>query len=163
MNRGLGVVVVLAAASLAACEVPKPLSPAEPIGEFPTWGADFSTPREQPTSLLGTPGAPAESTSTGGAQMPGAIKSFSGGDATQGKGIYLALCARCHGAGGEGGALPGNVVVPAFNDAKFQDSLTDAQMARGIALGKGQMPGFMQDLDRDKLANVIAYIRTLKK
>ena len=35
-------------------------------------------------------------------------------------------------------------------------------MARGIALGKGAMPSFMQDLDRDKLAAVIAHIRTLK-
>jgi mono/diheme cytochrome c family protein len=35
-------------------------------------------------------------------------------------------------------------------------------MARSIALGKGAMPSFMHDLDRDKLAAVIAYIRTLR-
>ena len=95
--------------------------------------------------------------------MPGALKSFSGGDAVLGKGIYTQLCARCHGDAGDGGALPGGVVVPAFSDAKLQDARTDAQLARAIALGKGQMPSFMNELDRDKLAAVIAYVRTLKK
>ena len=63
---------------------------------------------------------------------------------------------------GEGGALPGGIVVPAFNDAKWQDNMTNKQMARSIALGKGAMPSFMNDLDRDKLAAVIAFVRTLK-
>ena len=163
---------------LGACEVSTPLAPAEPIGEFPTWGEDFNTPREQPASLLGTgldgpPAGPAGTGGTGGgtggdasstgAAMPGAIKNFSGGDVVLGRAIYTTLCARCHGAAGEGGGLPGGIAVPAFSDARFQDSLTDAQMARGIALGKGAMPAFMNDLDRDKLAAVIAYSRTLKK
>lgn len=160
-------VVVTPLLFFAACEVSTPLAPAEPIGEFPVWGEDFNTPKEQPASNLAMPGAnPHETgstTSSTGAQMPGTLKSFSGGDVTLGKGIYTTLCARCHGAGGEGGALPGGVAVPAFSDAKFQDSLTDSQMARAIALGKGGMPSFMNDLDRDKLAAVIAYIRTLKK
>lgn len=166
--RTVAVVVAVVGVGLASagCNVPTPLAPAEPIGEFPTWGADFATPKEQPASMLANPGAsPHEggNTSSAGASMPGAIKSFSGGDVVAGKGIYTTLCARCHGATGEGGALPGGVAVTAFNDAKFQDSLTDAQMARSIALGKGGMPSFMKDLDRDKLAAVIAYIRTLKK
>jgi mono/diheme cytochrome c family protein len=95
--------------------------------------------------------------------MPGAVKSFSGGDANVGKGVYQALCARCHGAAGEGGALPGNVAVPAFSDAALQDRLTDAQMARAIALGKGAMPSFRSELNRDQMAGVIAFIRTLKR
>ena len=145
---------------LGACEVATPLAPAEPIGAFPTWGEDFNTPKEQPASALGINTA-ADPSSTGAA-MPGALKSFDEGDATLGKGIYTALCVRCHGAGGEGGALPGGIVVPAFNDAKWQDNMTNKQMARSIALGKGAMPSFMNDLDRDKLAAVIAFVRTLK-
>ena len=90
--------------------------------------------------------------------MPGAIKSFSGGDPVLGKGIYTALCARCHGDTGDGGALPGGVVVPPLKGS----TLEDGPMARTIALGKGAMPSFMNDLDRDKLAAVIAHIRTLK-
>ena len=153
----------------AACEVATPLAPAEPIGTFPTWGEDFNTPKEQPASALGMPavdGAPTPSeggtASSTGAAMPGELKSFDGGDVNLGKGIYTTLCARCHGAGGEGGALPGAIAVPAFNDAKWQANMTDKQMARSIALGKGAMPSFMNDLDRDKLAAVIAYVRTLK-
>ena len=171
--RRFAVVVVapLFAVSLVSsgCEVPTPLAPAEPIGEFPVWGADFNTPKEQPSSNLGMPGMMgaagdgAANTSSTGAAMPGALKSFAGGDPVVGKGIYVTLCARCHGDSGEGGALPGGIAVPAFQDPKVQGALSDGQMARAIALGKGSMPGFMQDLDRDKLAAVIAYIRTLQK
>jgi mono/diheme cytochrome c family protein len=160
----------LAGAVAAGCEVPTPLAPAEPIGAFPSWGADFATPSQQPQSALagtamtagGASSAPSSPSSTGQA-MPGAIKSFSGGDAGVGKGVYQALCARCHGAAGEGGALPGNVAVPALADAALQTRLDDAQMARAIALGKGAMPSFRAELNRDQLAGVIAYIRTLRR
>lgn len=168
MRRLLAVPAVLVAALVApfgvACDVPTPLAPAEPIGTFPTWGADFATPTQQPRSLLGAGlgGAPDEAPSpVAGQAMPGAIKDFSGGDAVLGKAIYAQLCARCHGDTGAGGALPGGVAVPALNDPALQARLTDAQMARGIALGKGAMPSYMNDLDRDKLAAVIAYIRSL--
>jgi len=155
--------ICFVALTLAGCEVETPLAPAEPIGTFPNWGADFATPAEQPRSLLGTGmgGAPSDAAPTG--QMPGAIKDFSGGDPVLGKGIYTALCVRCHGADGEGGAMPGAGAVPALKDPALQARLTDAQMARAIALGKGAMPSFMNDLDRDKLAAVIAHIRTLKR
>jgi mono/diheme cytochrome c family protein len=169
--------LVLVAVVLGACEVATPLAPAEPIGTFPTWGEDFNTPKEQPASALGMPATDGPSpehvvpsdgradpggASSTGAAMPGELKSFDGGDVNLGKGIYTTLCARCHGAGGEGGALPGGIAVPTFSDSKWQANMTDKQMARSIALGKGAMPSFMNDLDRDKLAAVIAYVRTLK-
>lgn len=170
------VVVTLAAAlavplaGLTGCEVATPLAPAEPIGEFPVWGEDFNTPKEQPASNLGMPGLPGQdgggdpsTTSSTGAAMPGALKSFEGGDVTLGKGVYVSLCARCHGAAGEGGALPGGVVVTALADAAVQARLDDKAMARSIALGKGAMPSFRAELNRDQLAGVIAYVRTLKK
>lgn len=165
MRRLSIAILSCASALLGGCEVPTPLAPAEPIGTFPNWGADFATPAEQPRSLMGTGlgGAPGEAptgtdTSSTGQAMPGAIKSFSGGDAVLGKGIWVALCARCHGDTGDGGALPGGIVVPPLKGTKLEDG----PMARSIALGKGAMPGFMNDLDRDKLAAVIAHIRTLK-
>jgi mono/diheme cytochrome c family protein len=169
-------VVALGGALVGGCDVPTPLAPAPPIGEFPQWGADFATPRQQPQSALGgamaggpmagdadASGDAGGATSSTGQAMPGAIKSFSGGDATLGKGVYLALCARCHGSAGEGGALPGNIAVPAFSDAAWQDKTTDAQMARSIALGKGAMPSFRAELGHEQLSGVIAFIRTLKK
>ncbi len=158
MVRALPLVLVF----LAGCEVATPLAPAEPIGTFPTWGEDFNTPKEQPASALGMPPPTGDTASSTGAAMPGVIKSFDDGDPVLGKGIYTTLCARCHGGEGEGGALPGGIVVPAFNDPKWQANMTSKQMARSIALGKGAMPSFMNDLDRDKLAAVIAHIRSLK-
>ena len=44
-----------------------------------------------------------------------------------------------------------------------QTRLSDRDMARTIALGKGAMPSFMRDLDKPKLSGVIAHIRSLKK
>ncbi len=167
MQSALAVVVAaFIVLTATACDVPTPLAPAEPIGTVPTWGADFATPTQQPRSMLGAGlgGAPDEAPvmPAPGSAMPGAIMNFSGGDAAVGKGVFQALCVRCHGDGGEGGALPGNIAVPPLNDATLQARLTDAQMARAISLGKGAMPPFMQELDRDSLAGVIAYIRTLK-
>jgi mono/diheme cytochrome c family protein len=165
---GLAAVVAVAVA-LSGCEVPTPLAQAEPIGTVPQWGADFTAPAEQPRSALAgalsgaPPGAEPTAVSSTGQSMPGAVKSFSDGDVAVGKGVYQALCARCHGAAGEGGALPGNVVVPSFADGSLQAKLTDAQLARSIALGKGAMPPFRDELNRDQLAGVIAYLRTLKR
>lgn len=143
-----------ALAVLAACEIPTPMAPAEPIGVVPTWGEGFATPTQAPNSMLGTnPGQP---------QSPGSTGEWAGGDATLGKGVYTALCARCHGALGEGGMAPGVGAVPALADAGLQARLSDKEMARVVALGKGAMPSFMAELDKPKLAGVIAYIRTLK-
>jgi mono/diheme cytochrome c family protein len=80
-----------------------------------------------------------------------------------GKVVWTAMCARCHGDTGEGGMQPGGVKVPALSDPAVQAALTDKQMARSIALGKGAMPSFMRELDKPKLSGVIAHIRSLKK
>jgi mono/diheme cytochrome c family protein len=147
--------------ALVACEMPTPLAPAEPIGTAPTWGEGFAQPA-QPAgdSAMGMGQAPVD---TAGKVSPGNTGEWSGGDVTLGKGIYTAMCARCHGASGEGGAVPGVGLATAFADPKWQAEKTDKQMARVIALGQGGMPSFMRELDKDKLAGVIAYIRTLKK
>ena len=144
---------------VAACEVPTPLAPAEPIGTAPSWGTGFATPSQAPSSMLGQAGQIAPSPGA----MPGAVVDFTGGDPIVGKGVWVALCARCHGNDGEGGALPDGAAVPALSDAGWQGRMEDRQIARSIVLGKGAMPGFMQELDRQKLAGVIAHIRSLKK
>lgn len=155
---------LLACIALVAsgCDVPMPLAPAEPVGEPPTWGDSFALPAEQPPSLLGAglgnSGLPA------GTVSPGDTGDWSGGDAVLGKALWTALCALCHGQSGEGGQLPGGgAQVPALSDAAVQGALSDKQMARSIALGKGAMPSFMRELDKPKLSGVIAHIRSLKK
>ena len=163
LSSSLAIVVALALSS--GCDVPTPLAPAEPIGEVPTWGDSFAVPTEQPASMLGA-GLPAPLGNTGlpaGTASPGDTGEWSGGDAVLGKGIWTAMCAQCHGANGEGGQVPGGAKVPALADAAVQSALSDKQMARSIALGKGGMPSFMKDLDKPKLSGVIAHIRSLKK
>ena len=158
----LAVALVVAALSFAGCNVPTPLAQAEPIGEVPKWGDGFATPTEAPASMLGNgmgnTGLPA------GTKSPGDTGSWSGGDAALGKGIFTAMCARCHGDNGEGGAIPGGARATALSDAKWQASVEDRQIARAVMLGKGAMPSFMKEgLDKPKLMGIVAYIRTLKK
>lgn len=159
--------------ALAACDVPTPLAPAAPIGEMPNWGADFAMPAEHAGgSMLAPQGAQGAQGPQGnigntdvpaGTAKPGDTGDWGGGDATLGKGVWVAMCAQCHGMSGEGGVIPGGAKVPPLADAAIQGALTDKQMARSIALGKGAMPSFMRDLDKEKLSGVIAHIRTLKK
>ncbi len=148
--------------ALAACELPTPMAPADPIGEVPKWGEGFGVPTEAPASALGGGGGAAGG-SGDAPKSPGETGDGDGGDATLGKGVWVAMCARCHGESGEGGAMPTGKQVLALNDAAWQAKTSDRQMARVIALGKEPMPSFMKELDRAKLSGVVAYIRTLKK
>lgn len=156
-TRCLSIALLMLAAT--GCELPTPMAPAEPIGEYPKWGEGFAVPKEAPASALGGGGG------TGGEapKSPGETGDWTGGDATLGKGVWVAMCARCHGDSGEGGAMPDGKPVAALNDAAWQEKTSDRQMARAIALGKEPMPSFMAELDRAKLSGVVAYIRTLKK
>ena len=158
--------VVFTLLLLAGCNVPTPLAPAEPIGEMPKWGDGFALPKELPGDSklgphMGNTDLPA------GTKSPGAVGAdvFSGGDPALGKAVYTALCTRCHGDNGEGGALPGGAgMATAFADPKWQVGIEDRQIARTVMLGKGAMPSFMKEgLDKPKLAGVVAYIRTLNR
>ena len=166
LMRALPIFALVSALGLTVgCDMPTPMAPAEPIGVQPTWGEGFAqTPG---TELGGGVGATGGGTGMGGAPVDTAGKVSPGNTGewtvTLGKGIYTAMCARCHGAAGEGGAVPGVGLATAFADPKFQAEKTDKQMARVIALGQGGMPSFMKELDKEKLAGVIAYIRTFKK
>ena len=169
------IVVVVIAVTVGGCDVPTPLAPAEPIGEVPTWGDSFAVPTAQPPSLLGGPATDADAPKTDGAPLgntglpagttsPGDTGDWSGGDLALGKAVWTAMCVQCHGQNGEGGQVPGGgAKIPALADAAVQSALSDKQMARSIALGKGAMPSFMRDLDKAKLSGVIAHIRSLKK
>ena len=147
------IVFVLA---LVGCKLPTPHAAAEPIGELPRWGEGFTVPTAAPASALG-------GTSSAAPVKPGETGDWGGGDATLGKGVWVAMCARCHGAAGEGGTMPDGKAVASVADAAWQAKTSDRDMARTIAVGKEPMPSFMKELDRAKLSGVIAYIRTLKK
>ena len=84
------------------------------------------------------------------------------GDVVYGKQIFLANCARCHGAEARGGNMPMIGVVANLTDKGWQEKITDAQIASTIAHGKGKMPGFMGQLDKRALDSVVVYLRSLK-
>lgn len=149
--------------ALAGCDVQSPLAPAEPIGEVPRWGESFNDAAQAKGSLV--PGNTAPANNAGlppGTVKPGETGDWSGGDPVLGAQLFGSLCVRCHGATGEGGALAGVGTVPALNDAGWQRKMQDKDIGRAIALGKGAMPSFMRDLDREKLKGLIAHIRTLR-
>ena len=152
---------VLAVLAFAGCNVPTPLAPAEPIGDVPKWGDGFATPQQQGPSMLGKGPMMGGDAPMGGMKSPGATGDWSGGDANLGKDLYANLCAKCHGAAGEGNPAMG---APSFADPKWQAGIEDRMIARSVMLGKGNMPSFMSaGLDKPKLMGIVAFVRSLKK
>lgn len=85
------------------------------------------------------------------------------GDAAAGKTLFAGKCASCHGAAGEGKdaiAKMFKVTMKHLGDKDVQ-AKDDATLKKEIVQGNGKMkPVALNDTEA---ANVIAYIRTLKK
>jgi len=85
------------------------------------------------------------------------------GDAAAGKTAYASKCASCHGAAGEGKEAIGKmfkVTLKHLGDKEVQ-AKDDATLKKDITTGNGKMkPVALSDTE---VANVIAYVRTLKK
>lgn len=88
---------------------------------------------------------------------------LSGGDVEKGKALYAAKCKMCHGAEGEGnpGIAKMMKVEMKHLGSKEVQALKDAEMKKDIADGNGKMKPVK--LTDEETANVIAYIRTMKK
>ena len=85
---------------------------------------------------------------------------------------YAMMCATCHGAGGagDGVAAAGLPVKPAdFTDPAFWSSRDDATVTKaikegGMAIGKSAMMApFGSSLSDEKIADIVKYLKTLKK
>jgi mono/diheme cytochrome c family protein len=78
--------------------------------------------------------------------------------------LFLATCARCHGAEGTGG-LPlweGGPSPRNFRDHAFHAERTDAQLRETIKTGKGTgMPAFGAALTDAQITSLVAYVRSL--
>jgi len=76
-------------------------------------------------------------------------------EASSGRAIYLAYCARCHGRGGEGG------IGPQLSEGRVLERFPDeADQLAFVRRGRGAMPAFGRQLSPRQLAKVVRYTRT---
>ena len=94
----------------------------------------------------------------------GVTFAFSTFSAAQSAGdIYKTKCAICHGASGAGDTAMGkNLKVRDLSSADVQKQ-SDAELAAVIKNGKGKMPKYEGKLTDQQIAELVKYIRTLKK
>jgi cytochrome c6 len=79
--------------------------------------------------------------------------------AEDGKTIYDAKCALCHGKDGVAKSVAKG--SKNFNDPEFQGAWTDESIVKIAAEGKGKMPGYRSRLSPEQLRAVAAHIKTL--
>ncbi len=92
-------------------------------------------------------------------------------DVAAGKVKFQQMCATCHGAGGKGDGAAAAALNPKprnFTDVAYMSKRTDAQLAAIIKNGGAAnglsplMAPFGSSLSDADIANIVAYIRTLK-
>lgn len=89
---------------------------------------------------------------------------FAAGNADAGKETFGKKCAICHGRTGAGDGPAAKAFKGAIPDLGSKDvqALSDADIAKVINEGKGKMQP-VKDLSKSDVANLTAFIRTLKK
>ena len=83
--------------------------------------------------------------------------------AAEGKEVYTAKCAPCHGSNGEGKAAIAkmyNVTMPPLASKEVQ-AKTDDQLKQVIVKGQGKMKP-VSGVTEKQAADVVAFVRTLK-
>ncbi len=89
--------------------------------------------------------------------MPRSARADAGVD---GAAIYKSKCAMCHGPDGKGQTTMGkNLKLKDLGSAEVQ-KMTDAELNKLIADGKGKMPAYKGKLDQASIDALIAHIRT---
>ena len=92
-----------------------------------------------------------------------ALAGLSWAGAPEGKEVYTAKCAPCHGANGEGKAAIAkmyNVTMPPLASKEVQ-AKTDDQLKAVILKGQGKMKP-VSGITEKQAADVVAFVRTLK-
>jgi cytochrome c6 len=80
-----------------------------------------------------------------------------------GETIFKAKCAMCHGADGVGDTTMGKKMkVRDLSSAEVQKQ-TDAELTDIIAKGKSPMSAYEKQLDKEKIKQVVSYLRELGK
>ncbi|MBZ5611339.1 MAG: cytochrome c [Acidobacteriia bacterium] len=84
--------------------------------------------------------------------------------APEGKAVFAAKCQACHGANGEGKASIAkmfNVTMHPLGSKEIQ-SMSDADIKKVVTEGHGKMKP-VTGLDDKQVADVVAFVRTLKE
>jgi mono/diheme cytochrome c family protein len=82
----------------------------------------------------------------------------------RGQEIYDSLCVYCHGLYGRGdGIMAKQLPMPPrdLSSTVYQNQVSDIDLLRLIADGKGAMPGVRDLMDAEQLRAVVAYVRVL--
>jgi cytochrome c6 len=83
--------------------------------------------------------------------------------AGDGEATYKTKCAMCHGPDGSGDTTMGKKMkIKDLRSTEVQKQ-TDAQLAEIIAKGKSPMMAYEKQLDKDKIDQVVAFLRELGK
>src|SRR5271155_2211341 len=82
------------------------------------------------------------------------------GDPDDGKDVYKKKCQSCHGANGDKTTYK-DVTFPALTDKKVQAE-SDADLKKESAEGKTGKMGSVKGMSAQDLADVVAYMRSLK-
>ena len=79
------------------------------------------------------------------------------------KATFGSKCASCHGLNGSASTAKGKEMkIKDMRSAEVQ-GMTDDELFKIIAKGKGKMPGYEKSLGADMCHKLVAYIRTLKQ
>ncbi|MDQ1612138.1 MAG: hypothetical protein QOG00_2069 [Pyrinomonadaceae bacterium] len=121
-------------------------------------GVSFATRHARAASARATTTATTTTTAAGGAQ-----KKLTGKRLAAATALFETNCARCHGADGRGQTTMGRAfAAPNLTDAAWWKKTrpTDQRLANSIRHGRGQMPGFGQQLSKSDIAALVAFVRT---
>lgn len=82
-------------------------------------------------------------------------------NAAQGKSLYAANCAACHGEKGDGKGNPARVGTSKprnFQSPDFAESATGFSLFAAVTNGRGHMPAWHKKLSNQEIANVSEYV-----
>ena len=143
LTNVLQIVAVLLAAFFIVCLF---------TSQFPPWKSNDNGGQAAANTTVGSAGTTAAA--------GGAATTAAGGGATtaaastaDGKALYEANSATCHGKTGGGGFGPSLKGI--------QDRFSEEEETSIIKNGQGSMPGFGGDLSSEEIAAIVAYTRTL--
>ena len=119
--------------------------------QFPPWKSDDNGGQAAANTTVVSAGT----TAAGGAATTaaGGAATSAAASTADGKALYEANCATCHGKTGGGGFGPSLKGI--------QNSFSEEQETTIIKSGQGSMPGFSGQLSAEEIAAIVAYTRTL--